>query len=110
MRLGIDCLTKGGKLIVVGLFGGDVTISTPLIPMKALTIQGSYVGSLAELKELLELVSRTGLPALPVGTRKLDRRRCRARRTARRKGRRAAGADAELIARAPRRAIKIQQE
>jgi D-arabinose 1-dehydrogenase-like Zn-dependent alcohol dehydrogenase len=72
VRLGIDCLTKGGKLIVVGLFGGEVTISTPLIPMKALTIQGSYVGSLAELKELLALVRRTGLPGLPVGTRKLE--------------------------------------
>jgi propanol-preferring alcohol dehydrogenase len=72
VRLGIDCLTKGGKLIVVGLFGGDVTISTPLIPMKALTIQGSYVGSLAELKELLALVHKTGLPALPVGTRELQ--------------------------------------
>ena len=32
-----------------------------------MTIQGSYVGSLAELKELLELVRRTGLPAVPVG-------------------------------------------
>jgi D-arabinose 1-dehydrogenase-like Zn-dependent alcohol dehydrogenase len=69
VRLGIDCLAKGGKLIVVGLFGGDVTISTPLIPMRALTIEGSYVGSLAELKELLALVKRTGLPAQPVGTR-----------------------------------------
>jgi alcohol dehydrogenase, propanol-preferring len=72
VRLGIDCLTKGGKLIVVGLFGGDVTISTPLIPMKALTIQGSYVGSLAELKELIALVRRTGLPGIPVGTRRLE--------------------------------------
>jgi D-arabinose 1-dehydrogenase-like Zn-dependent alcohol dehydrogenase len=70
VRLGIDCLAKGGKLIVVGLFGGDVTISTPLLPIKALTIQGSYVGSLAELKELLALVKRTGLPAQPVGTRR----------------------------------------
>ena len=28
VRLGIDCLAKGGKLIVVGLFGGEVTIPT----------------------------------------------------------------------------------
>jgi 2-desacetyl-2-hydroxyethyl bacteriochlorophyllide A dehydrogenase len=69
VRLGVDSLAKGGKLIVVGLFGGDITISTPLLPMKALTLQGSYVGSLAEMKELLALVKRTGLPAQPVGTR-----------------------------------------
>jgi propanol-preferring alcohol dehydrogenase len=72
VRLGIDCLAKGGKLVVVGLFGGEVTISTPLIPMKALNIQGSYVGSLAEMRELLALVKRTGLPNLPVGTRNLE--------------------------------------
>ena len=51
---------------MVGLFGGDITISTPLLPMKALTLQGSYVGSLAEMKELLALIKRTGLPG-PAG-------------------------------------------
>src|SRR5437763_50226 len=39
VKLGIDCLTKGGKLIVVGLFGGEIAISTPYIPMKAMTLQ-----------------------------------------------------------------------
>jgi propanol-preferring alcohol dehydrogenase len=71
VKIGTDCLIKGGKLIVVGLFGGDITISTPAIPLKAMTIQGSYVGSLAELKELVELVRRTGLPSVPIGKRPL---------------------------------------
>jgi D-arabinose 1-dehydrogenase-like Zn-dependent alcohol dehydrogenase len=71
VRLGIDCLTKGGKLVVVGLFGGEVTISTPFIPLKAMTMQGSYVGSLGDMAELLALVRRTGLPKIPVHTRPL---------------------------------------
>jgi alcohol dehydrogenase, propanol-preferring len=71
VRTGVDCLTKGGRLVVVGLFGGEVTISTPIFPLKALTVQGSYVGSLGELKELLDLVKAKGLPTLPVATRKL---------------------------------------
>jgi D-arabinose 1-dehydrogenase-like Zn-dependent alcohol dehydrogenase len=71
VTLGIDCLTRGGKLIVVGLFGGQVTISTPLIPQRALTIQGSYVGSLAELKELLALVRKRKLPSIPIRERPL---------------------------------------
>ena len=50
VRLGIDSLTKGGKLIIVGLYGGDITISLPPLPMRAMTIQGSYVGSLAEMR------------------------------------------------------------
>jgi propanol-preferring alcohol dehydrogenase len=71
-RLGIDCLIKGGKYIIVGLYGGDVAVSLPPIPMRALTIQGSYVGSLPEMRELIDLVRRTGLPSVPVATRPLD--------------------------------------
>ena len=71
-RLGIDSLIKGGKYIIVGLFGGDVSVSLPPLPMRALTIQGSYVGSLPETTELIDLVRRTGLPPVPVKTRPLD--------------------------------------
>ena len=71
-RLGYDSLTKGGKYIIVGLYGGDLTVSLPPIPMRALTIQGSYVGSVPEMTELMELVRRTGLPAVPVTTRPLS--------------------------------------
>src|ERR1700726_521710 len=56
-KLGIDVLAKGGKYVIVGLFGGDITLSLPLLPMRAITIQGSYVASLDELKELLALVA-----------------------------------------------------
>lgn len=71
-RLGYDSLIKGGKYIIVGLYGGDITLSLPPIPMRALTVQGSYVGSVPEIQELMELVRRTGLPDVPVATRPLD--------------------------------------
>jgi D-arabinose 1-dehydrogenase-like Zn-dependent alcohol dehydrogenase len=70
-QLALDSLCKGGKLIIVGLFGGDITLPLPSIPLRALTIQGSYVGSLNEMAELLELVRREGVPDLPVATRPL---------------------------------------
>jgi D-arabinose 1-dehydrogenase-like Zn-dependent alcohol dehydrogenase len=70
-RLGYDSLIKGGKYIIVGLFGGDLTLSLPPIPMRALTIQGSYVGSVPEMAELMELVRRTGPPQVPVATKPL---------------------------------------
>ena len=71
-RVGFDSLIKGGKYIIVGLFGGDFTVSLPPIPMRALTIQGSYLGSLPEMAEMMELVRRKGLPDVPVTTRRLD--------------------------------------
>jgi D-arabinose 1-dehydrogenase-like Zn-dependent alcohol dehydrogenase len=71
-RTAIDSLAKGGKLIVVGLYGGEITMSLPPFPMRAITIQGSYTGSLTETAELIELVKRTGLPAVPTATRRLE--------------------------------------
>ncbi|MEQ1784940.1 MAG: alcohol dehydrogenase [Hyphomonadaceae bacterium] len=72
VKLAIDASIKGAKIVVVGLFGGDVTIPTPFFPMRALTVQGSYVGSLNEIAELLDLVNRKGAPDVPVATRPLD--------------------------------------
>ena len=71
-KLAIDSLTKGGKLVVVGLFGGDITLPLPFIPMRAMTIQGSYVGSLGELGELLDLVKSAHIPSIPITRRPLD--------------------------------------
>ncbi len=65
-QLGFDCLTKGGKLVIVGLFGGGAPWALPLIPIKALTIQGSYVGNLRETQELLDLVRAKNIPPIPV--------------------------------------------
>jgi alcohol dehydrogenase/propanol-preferring alcohol dehydrogenase len=67
-QLGFDCLTKGGKLVIVGLFGGGATWALPLIPIKAITIQGSYVGNLRETQELLDLVRSKKVPPIPVTT------------------------------------------
>jgi len=40
--------------------------------MRALTIQGSYVGSVPEMAELMDLIKGTGLPDVPVATRPLS--------------------------------------
>jgi D-arabinose 1-dehydrogenase-like Zn-dependent alcohol dehydrogenase len=65
-QLGFDCLTKGGKLVIVGLFGGGAPWALPLIPIKAITIQGSYVGNLRETEELLDLVRSKKIAPIPV--------------------------------------------
>ena len=71
-QLAVNSLViKGGNIVIVGLFGGDITVSTPFFPMRAMTIQGSYVGSLPEMAELLDLVRRTGAPDVPIRKRPL---------------------------------------
>lgn len=65
-------LTKGGQLVQVGLFGGKIEISTPLMPIRALSYQGSYVGNLGQLRALIDLAKAGKLPPLPIETRPLD--------------------------------------
>jgi alcohol dehydrogenase, propanol-preferring len=70
--LGFDSLAKGGKFILVGLFGGSAPWSLPLIPMKAVTIEGNYTGNLAETRELLDLVRTGAIPKIPIRTRPMS--------------------------------------
>jgi D-arabinose 1-dehydrogenase-like Zn-dependent alcohol dehydrogenase len=64
----IAALRKGGTYVVVGLFGGDITLSIPSIVLRAITIRGSYVGNLKELKELITLVRTGKVRPMPVET------------------------------------------
>jgi propanol-preferring alcohol dehydrogenase len=71
-NLAISSIAKGGTIVVVGLFGGDVTVPTPYLPLRAMTLCGSYVGSHRDIGELLELVNRKGMPTVPVRRRPLE--------------------------------------
>jgi D-arabinose 1-dehydrogenase-like Zn-dependent alcohol dehydrogenase len=70
-QLGFNAIRKSGKLVVVGLFGGTFTTPVPMFVMRAVTVQGSYVGSLAEFKALRDLVVGGALPPMPIATRPL---------------------------------------
>lgn len=72
VQLALDALDRVGRLIVVGLFGGAVSIPVPSFPLKVLTIQGSYTGSPAELREFIALAQRLGLPKVPIDMRPLS--------------------------------------
>ncbi len=65
-RFAFDSLSKGGRLIQVGLFGGELALPLPLIPMRALSIQGSYVGNPKELRDLVSLAKTGKLPGIPI--------------------------------------------
>lgn len=67
-RFAFEALRKGGKLIQVGLFGGELSLPLPLMAIRALTVQGSYVGNPKELRDLVKLAQDGSLPALPVAT------------------------------------------
>jgi alcohol dehydrogenase/propanol-preferring alcohol dehydrogenase len=65
-RAAFDALRKGGKLVQVGLFGGELKLPLPLMAIRALTIQGSYVGTPGDLRELVRLAQAGTLAPLPI--------------------------------------------
>jgi D-arabinose 1-dehydrogenase-like Zn-dependent alcohol dehydrogenase len=70
--LALGALRKGGKLILVGLFGGEIPLSLVSLIQRAITIQGSYVGTVAELKEVVALARARKLKPIPIEKRPLS--------------------------------------
>jgi D-arabinose 1-dehydrogenase-like Zn-dependent alcohol dehydrogenase len=69
VSLSIESARRGGHIVICGLMGGDITLSLPIIPMRPLCIEGSYVGTLSELRDLVGLVKRSGMKSIPVARR-----------------------------------------
>ena len=70
---GFGILRKGGKLVCVGLLGGSTTLVPAMVSMKAVSVIGSYVGSLSEMQELMALAASGVLPDMPLSTQPLER-------------------------------------
>jgi alcohol dehydrogenase, propanol-preferring len=54
--------------VQVGLFGGELTIPLPIMAIRSLTVRGSYVGNVKELRELVKMAQDGKLEAPPVAT------------------------------------------
>jgi D-arabinose 1-dehydrogenase-like Zn-dependent alcohol dehydrogenase len=67
----VGALRKGGRGIVVGLFGGAFTMPIPMFVFRAISITGSYVGSLSEMRDLLALAKAGHVQPIPLTKRPL---------------------------------------
>jgi alcohol dehydrogenase len=64
-------LAKGGKVVVAGLLGGAFSTPVPMFPLKVMSIEGTFVGTLAEAREMLDLARSGKAPAVPISERPL---------------------------------------
>ena len=70
-EFGLKILGNSGVLIVVGLFGGALSVPLPLLALKHITIRGSFLGSLQQMSELMQLVRDGTVTPIPVEARPL---------------------------------------
>jgi D-arabinose 1-dehydrogenase-like Zn-dependent alcohol dehydrogenase len=68
----MQAVRRGGSVIVVGLFGGSMDLPISTLPLRPITLQGSYVGSLADLQELVTAARKNGVPQIPIQKRPLE--------------------------------------
>ena len=59
-------LAKGGKVVITGLLGGTYTTPAAMFVLKAMTIEGTLIGTLAEAKELMALAQTGKIAPLPI--------------------------------------------
>jgi D-arabinose 1-dehydrogenase-like Zn-dependent alcohol dehydrogenase len=64
-------IAKGGKVVVAGLLGGAFTTPVPMFPLKVMTIEGTFVGTLVEAREMLDLARSGTPPQVPIVERPL---------------------------------------
>jgi D-arabinose 1-dehydrogenase-like Zn-dependent alcohol dehydrogenase len=71
VNYGLTTLRKGGMLVVVGLYGGALTMPIPFLPMNARIIQGSYVGSPEDMAALMAMVREGKIAPIEIHERPL---------------------------------------
>src|ERR671935_2331350 len=54
----MQLLRRRARLVLVGLFGGELKLSLITMPTRAYKIIGSYTGSISEMVELVSLAKR----------------------------------------------------
>jgi alcohol dehydrogenase len=71
MAFATGALAKGGKVVVTGLLGGGFPLPVTMFVLKAMTVEGTLTGTLAEANELMTLARAGEISALPIEERPL---------------------------------------
>jgi D-arabinose 1-dehydrogenase-like Zn-dependent alcohol dehydrogenase len=71
LQFATGVLARSGKVVVTGLLGGTFSIAAAMIAIKAMTIEGTLTGTLAEARELLDLARDGKIAPIPTHDRPL---------------------------------------
>jgi len=71
LQFATGLVARGGKVVVTGLLGGNFSIAAAMFGIKAMTIEGTLTGTLAEARELLDLAREKDIAPIPTRNRPL---------------------------------------
>jgi D-arabinose 1-dehydrogenase-like Zn-dependent alcohol dehydrogenase len=70
-KFAVSAARRTGKVLIVGLFGGSFQMPVSFFPLLGLTVEGTQVGTLEQLRELIALGQLGRFNAIPVAGRPL---------------------------------------
>jgi len=72
LQFSTGILARGGKVVVTGLLGGSFSIPAAMIAIKAIAIEGTLTGTLAQAREVIALARAGKIAPIPTQARPLD--------------------------------------
>jgi D-arabinose 1-dehydrogenase-like Zn-dependent alcohol dehydrogenase len=72
LQFATGVLGRGGKVVVTGLLGGMFSMAAAMFAIKAMTIEGTLTGTLAQARELIELARAGKIAPIPTHDRPLN--------------------------------------
>jgi alcohol dehydrogenase len=72
LQFAAGVVARGGKIVVTGLLGGTFSIAAAMLAIKAMTIEGTLTGTLAQARELLDLARSGKIAPIPTRGRPLS--------------------------------------
>jgi D-arabinose 1-dehydrogenase-like Zn-dependent alcohol dehydrogenase len=72
LQFSTGVIARGGKIVVTGLLGGNFSMAAAMFAIKAMTIEGTLTGTLAEARELLDLARSGKIAPIPTRDRPLQ--------------------------------------
>jgi alcohol dehydrogenase len=71
LQFSTGVLARGGKVVVTGLLGGVFSMAAAMFAIKAMTIEGTLTGTLAQAREVLDLARSGAITPIPTHDRPL---------------------------------------
>jgi alcohol dehydrogenase len=72
LAFAVGAIGKGGKVVITGLIGGSFATPIAMFPLKAMAIEGTMTGTLAEAEEMMALARAGKIPPVPIHERPLS--------------------------------------
>jgi len=72
LAFAVGAIAKGGKVVITGLLGGSYQTAIAMFPLRAMTIEGTMTGTLAEAHEMMALARAGKVTPVPTQERPLS--------------------------------------